>query len=117
MLAPDNEIKGCDFFRWLPEISSLRTISRNQTKEKTMWIWIKENTGILTLILVTINVFVGITKFWLLRWQGYERGQDLRDLLFWQEVERRGHGTFEQEKAWKGSKHKWIKRIFKRTFD
>ena len=47
-----------------------------------MWIWIKENTGILTLILVTINVFVGITKFWLLRWQGYERGQDLRDLLF-----------------------------------
>ncbi len=73
---------------------------------------INENAGIVALI----GIIASFIIFCFLRWQGYERGQDLRDLLYWQEVERRGHGSFHQEMARKGSKHKWIKEIIKRIF-
>ena len=44
---------------------------------------INENAGIVALI----GIIVSIIIFCFLRWQGYERGQDLRNLLFWQKKE------------------------------
>ena len=68
-----------------------------------IWIWIKENAG----ILVLINIFICIIIFLFQRWQGYEQGQDLREFLYVQAIARRGHGTYIEEKALEGSKHKW----------
>ena len=77
-----------------------------------IWIWIKENAG----ILVLINIFICIIIFLFQRWQGYEQGRDLREFLYVQAIARRGHGTYIEEKALEGSKHKWIKQIIKRIF-
>ena len=85
-----------------------------------MWIWIKETTGILTLIVASIGVIVSIITFLLLRWQRSEEGQDLRNFLFQQELVR---GTLREpgmelllEEVRKGSKHQWIKKLLKRIF-
>lgn len=71
---------------------------------------INENAGIVALM----GIIVSIMIFWLLRWQGYERGRDLREFLYAQAIERRGYGSYIEEEALEGSKHKWIRKLFER---
>ena len=72
---------------------------------------INENAGVVALIGIIVSIIISC----FLRWQGYERGQNLRDLLFWQEVERKGHGSFHEEMAWKGSTS-GLKKLSKESF-
>ena len=74
--------------------------------------WINANAGVVALI----GIIVSFIIFWFLRWQGYERGRDLRNFLYAQAIENRGYGSHIEEEALEGSKHKWIKRLFKRIF-
>ena len=73
---------------------------------------INENAGIVALIAVIVSIIISC----FLRWQGYEQGRDLREFLYAQAIERRGYGSYLEEEALEGSKHKRIKEIIKRIF-
>ena len=73
---------------------------------------INENAGVVALIAVIVSIIISC----FLRWQGYEQGRDLREFLYAQATERRGYGSYIEEGALEGSKHKWIKEIIKRIF-
>ena len=73
---------------------------------------INENAGVVALIAVIVSIIISC----FLRWQGYEQGRDLREFLYAQAIERRGYGSYLEEEALEGSKHKRIKEIIKRIF-
>ena len=75
-------------------------------------IWINANAGVVALIGIIFSFII----FWLLRWQRDEQGRDLRRFLYAQAIENRGYGSYLEEEALEGSKHKWIRRFFKRIF-